>query len=229
MQGPLQHIACDCCSYRKEQDINDENTTSASSHINYIHLSSPNKNHRLSIMHKEFQKAQRQVCKLQACLSEATAAVGEVVSLDTPESLKSIMTKNESSVHKKFPPDSFARLFWDEQKKAATVSPSNGMRWHPLIIKWCIHLRHLSSGCYEALQKSGCLTFPSQRTLREYTHIANAGSGFSTAIDQQLIDEAELSTCTKWKKCVALLLDKMHIREDLVYNKFTGMLRLIVL
>ena len=89
------------------------------------------------------------------------------------------------------------------------------------MIKWCIHLQHHSSGCYEALRKSGCISLPSQRTLRDYTHIAAAGSGFSTAVDQQLIDAAELVTCPEWKKCVVVLLDEMHIREDLVYNKFS--------
>ena len=93
--------------------------------------------------------------RLQTRLSEATAAIGEVVSQDTHESLVSIMAENESSVHENFPPDSFGRIFWDQQKKAAAQPTSKGMRWHPLMIKWCIHLRHLSSGCYEALRKSG--------------------------------------------------------------------------
>ena len=156
-------------------------------------------------------------------LSETTAEVGEVVSQDTHESLVSIMAECESSIHENFPPDSFGRIFWDQQRKAASLSTASGMRWHPLMIKWCIHLRHHSSGCYEALRKSGCLSLPSQRTLRDYTHIVAAGSAFSVGVDQQLIDAAEIRTCPDWKKCVVVLLDEMHIREDLVYNKFTGM------
>ena len=198
-----------------------ENGTSASSHVNYLHLSSPEKNRRLSTLHKAVRTVQRQVGRLQVCLAEATEAVGEVVAPDTHKSLQSIMTENESSVYENFPPDSFGRIFWDQQKKAAKVS-SSGMRWHPLIIKWCIHLRHLSSGCYEALRKTGCLSLPSQRTLRDYTHFAKAISGFSTAVDKQLIEAAEIATCPEWKKCVVILQDEMHIREDLVYNKFTG-------
>ena len=199
-----------------------ENCTSASSHVNYVHLSSPEKNRRLSTLHQAVRTAQRQVGRLQARLTEATVAVGEVVAPDTHESLRSIMTENESSVYKSFPHDSFGRIFWDQQKKAAEVSTSSRMRWHPLIIKWCIHLRHLSSGCYEAMRKTGCLSLPSQRTLRDYTHFAKAVSGFSTAVDQQLIEAAEIATCPEWKKCVVVLLDEMNIREDLVYNKFTG-------
>ena len=81
-------------------------------------------------------------------------AVGEAGLQDTHENVLSIMAKNESSINENFPPNSFGRLFWNEQKKAAAVARSNGMRWHPLMIKWCIYLRHLSCGCYEKDYKS---------------------------------------------------------------------------
>ena len=35
-------------------------------------------------------------------------------------------------------------------------------------------------------------------------HFAKAVSGFSTAVDQQLIEAAEIATCPEWKKCVLL-------------------------
>ena len=75
-----------------------ENGTSASSHVNYIHLSSPEKNRRLSTLHQAVRTVERQVGRLRARLTEATAAVGEVVAPDTHESLQLIMTENESSV-----------------------------------------------------------------------------------------------------------------------------------
>ena len=90
------------------------------------------------------------------------------------------------------------------------------------MIKWCLHLRPLSSSSYEALRKSGCLSLPSQRTLRDYAHYAKAEAGFSTAVDEQLIGASEVATCPEWKKCVLIIMDEMHIREDLVYNKFSG-------
>ena len=33
---------------------------------------------------------------------------------------------------------------------------------------------------------------------------------------------ANLSTCHEWQKLTVLLLDEMHIREDLVYDKHSG-------
>lgn len=90
------------------------------------------------------------------------------------------------------------------------------------MIKWCLYLRHLSSSGYEALKKSGCISLPSQRKCRDYTHYVRATTGFFTNVDKQLIAAAEIATCADWEKCVVLLMDEMHIREDLVYNKTSG-------
>jgi hypothetical protein len=128
-----------------------------------MHLCSPDKTRDRQNDASSATNMNRQVNLLQTRLSEATAAIGTVVSQDTKERLVSITANNESAVHENYPPDSFSRIFWDQQKKAA-LSTSSGMRWHPLIIK---HLRHLSSGYYEALRKSGCIALPSQRTLRD--------------------------------------------------------------
>ena len=96
--------------------------------------------------------------------------------------------------------------------------------WHPLMIKWCLYLRHLSGKAYETLRASGCVKLPSQRTLRDYTHCVNATTGFSTAVDQQLMQVAEISKCPEWKKYVVLVIDEMYIKEDLVYDKNSGAL-----
>ena len=80
-----------------------------------------------------------------------------------------------------------------------------------------------SSGAYEALRDSGCIKLPSQRTLRDYTHYVEACTGFSSEVDQMLIKASKVeSCCPEREKCVILLLDEMHIREDLVFDKHTG-------
>ena len=92
---------------------------------------------------------------------------------------------------------------------------------------WCyamssIVYMHRSSGAYEALRSSGCLRLPSQRTLRDSTHYAQASTGFSTEVDRMLMQAAKVSTCPEQEKCTILLLDEMQIREDLVFDKHTG-------
>ena len=37
-----------------------------------------------------------------------------------------------------------------------------------------------------------------------------------------LMEAAEVSTCPEHNRCVILLLDEMHVREDLVYDKHKG-------
>ena len=108
--------------------------------------------------------------------------------------------------------------------KAASVKDARAMRWHPLMVKWCLYLQHKSSGAYELMRESGVIKLPSQRTLKDYTHYIQATPGFSPKVDQQFMEAAEIATCPEFKKYVFLLLDEMHVKEDLVYDKHTGML-----
>lgn len=72
------------------------------------------------------------------------------------------------------------------------------------------------------LRETGTITLPSQRTLRDYTYHTNATVGFSHEVDQQLKIAAKLPLCEERDKCVILIFDEMHIREDLTYDKHTG-------
>ena len=134
----------------------------------------------------------------------------------------SCMNDGEDEVLAKFPEGSFQRLFWQQQKKASATPDKRGFRWHPLMIKWCLYLRHLSGKAYETIRESGCIRLPSQRTLRDYSHCVKASAGYSSDVDLQLIRAANILTCPEWHKFVILLIDEMYIREDLVYNKHTG-------
>lgn len=80
------------------------------------------------------------------------------------------------------------------------------------------------SGAYDTLRSSGIIQLPSQRTLRDYIHHFQAKVGFSEEVEQQLVSHPDLRDAEEWKRHVILLLDEMHIQEDLVYNKHTGAL-----
>ena len=64
--------------------------------------------------------------------------------------------------------------------------------------------RPTTRGAYEDLRKSGCLSLPSQRTLSDYTHYASAKSGFSMAVDYQLIDAAQIKTWRANEMCYTI-------------------------
>ena len=61
-----------------------------------------------------------------------------------------------------------------------------------------------------------------QRTLRDYTHYILTRIGFSAEVDQYLISSIDLSS--ERKRYVILVMDEVHMKEDLVYNKHSGKL-----
>ena len=116
-----------------------------------------------------------------------------------------------------------------QQQKASVFTNACSMWWDTLIIGWCLCLRRRA---YEMLQESGWVTLPSQRTLRDYTHYVNSTTGFSTEVDKQLMAAAKAERSGEWEgwkigrvgECVVLIMDKMHAKEDLVYDKHSGTL-----
>ena len=102
------------------------------------------------------------------------------------------------------------------------------MRWDPLMIRWSLYLRHLSSGAYETLRESGVIKLPSQRTLRDYTYHTAATTGFSPDVDKHLMDTARIDSCPERVKYVIIIMDEMHVKEDLVYDKHTGILLTVI-
>ncbi len=92
-----------------------------------------------------------------------------------------------------YPEDSFQIMFWEQQERAASLKDSRSMRWHPLFVKWCLYLRHISGKAYEMMRDSKCVYLPSQRTLRDYTHHTAANTGFSADVDKQIRDAVDIS------------------------------------
>lgn len=140
------------------------------------------------------------------------------------DDLCQIMKQSARDVAQSHPPGSFARIFWENQQRASSVADARNMRWDPLMVRWCLYLRHLSSSAYEMVRESGIIKLPSQRTLRDYTHHTKAIVGFSNDVDKQVVAAANLDSCEEREKYVLLIMDEMHIREDLVYDKQTGII-----
>ena len=222
-----------CCSYRnslrallshEKRKHTSAERTHPSSHTPYRSLSTSEKITRLHRLHTLQRSTHKQLERLKAKLAAAVERNGSPVDEHMHKDLTTIVAAQSPYIESTYPPDSFQRLFWEQQKQANSCKDARSMRWHPLMIKWCVYLRHLSSSAYETLRDSGCVTLPSQRTLRDYTHYVPAIIGFSAAVDKQLLETANICECQEWEKYVALILDEMHIKEDLVFDKHTGML-----
>ena len=168
------------------------------------------------------QVAEEQLAKAQQ-ISDQYIEVDEEVHND----LLTIINENAADINKALPNNSFSQLFWKQQIDALLCSNLKQMRWHPLVIRWCLSIKLRSPSTYEAMCKSGLLKLPSQRTLglRDYTHVIKPSSGFSDEVDEMLMKEGRINEIEEWQKHVVLIFDEMHIKEDLVFDKTTGELK----
>lgn len=150
--------------------------------------------------------SQRKIARLTRRIDEQTAVSGVRLDDGMNDDLKTIIKEEEKGVLERYPKDSFLYLFWQHQKEALSKNPK-GTRWHPMMIRWCLYLRHQSNKAYDVLRDSG-IALPSQRTLRDYTHCFF----FSKDVDQQLVLASRILTCEEWEKYVVVLVDEMYIR-----------------
>ena len=196
--------------------------TTSHKFANNRYLDTPQKAGKLKSLQARASVAEKEVQKLRLRIKESAELIG--VNVDKPLhcDLLSIMEKENDSVKDKFPEGTFRRLFWEEQLKAAKVNDSRQMRWHPMMIRWCLNLKLLSSSTYHSLRTSGFIKLPSERTLRDYTHFFKSRSGFQPEVDRMLLEEASMKGLPDWKKHVVLLFDEMKVRESLVYDKHSA-------
>ena len=224
-----------CAKYRntlraiasRKRSQNTLHSSDLTSHMNYRYLTDSEKIERMKKQRSELRRTKLQRDQLIEKLERFTQSQGASVDTGLHNDLCRIIN-NEQGAISKLPEDSFKRLFWEQQSEAAlkknqtSKSDCRGMRWHPLMIRWCLYLRHQSQKAYESV--CDVISLPSQRTLRDYTHFCASSSGFSTNVDKQLTHAASMHTLEDWQKNVILLLDEMHIKENLVYDKHTGTL-----
>ena len=196
----------------------------STSHTNIRYLNTPEKKSRIISTKKRAQVAENEVSKLQANIKELTENRGELVDNELHKDLLGLMNENSERINTIYPEGSFANLFWKEQLKAASVKDPRQVRWHPLVIRWCLNLKLMSSSAYHATRTAGFIKLPSERTLRDYTHYFKHQSGYQLEVSKQLRmqKKAKVKDLPENKRHVSLILDEMKIRENLVYNKFDG-------
>ena len=113
----------------------------------------------------------------------------------------------------------FMSLFWQEQKKLLSSSKT-GVRYHPMLIRYCLSLAAKSPSCYEELRDSNILILPSQRTLRDYKNFIRPKRGFQDHVVEEL--QKLTNSYFDVQRYVVLLFDEMKINSNLVFDKVTG-------
>lgn len=74
-------------------------------------------------------------------IEEKAEVMGVTLDSDTHADMISMM-KSSAGFFENLPEDSFRQLFWSQQLKAASKKNARCMKWHPLMIRWCLSLRH---------------------------------------------------------------------------------------
>ena len=113
----------------------------------------------------------------------------------------------------------FMNLFWQQQKKLFSSSKT-GIRYHPMIIRFCLSLAAKSTSCYEGLRNSRVLVLPSQRRLKDYRNAIRPQRGFQEEVVEELNDIT--SSYFDVQRYVVLLFDEMKVMSNLVLDKNTG-------
>ena len=207
--------------HKKQINLTPTKRTSAVSRVKFRYFNTPEKVARLSSCSTEAKVAKKEVKRLKERLKELGEKEGIYVNNDLHSDLTEIIGDQTNEVRKAFSPGTFARLFWEQQMEARCTD-SRQVRWHPMIIKWCLSIKLRSSSSYSAFSNSGVLVLPCDRTLRDYTHFVKAQAGFSLEVDKQLQREAKLDSIPLYQRNVCLVFDEVKINEDLMYDKHSG-------
>lgn len=205
--------------WQKKKQRSPGRHTSTTSKTNFRYLNTPEKQERYKKLKHRSRTVER---RLSDVIAKQMQDKGVILEPEIHNDIERIMEEKTGEIRENYPEDSFRRLFWEQQLNALKTKEKRQLRWHPAIIKWCLHLKFKSSGAYHVLRSTGVLTLPSERTLRDYTHWVKGGVGFKSDVNEQLIKEANVQE--EKDKYIVLVFDEMKIREDLVFNKHTSQL-----
>ena len=163
--------------------------------------------------------ALNEVAKLSVKVSKLIVNEGVRVAQDEEQIVKEVM-KNQLNT---FDENTPMRLLWQQQYEQSQKSPK-GMRWHPLIIRWCLSIYQSSPATYRhiASKRNNFLVLPHVNTLKKYINFTDPMTGFNPDIIKQLIKDSKLEILEEYQKNVSLLFDEMKIQSNLVYKKSTG-------
>ena len=185
------------------------------SHANYRWLSA----HKLRLRLKSVAKALRSLSKSRQRLSMKLKRLIAKQGVDLTEEDSSDIERVVDGAYKAFSPESFEHLLLQQQKKFNSLSKKSSMRWHPLIIRFALHIQYSSSAALGQFLK-----LLSTRLLRDYTHWTKFQVGISASSIQCLMKEMIHEGLNPEGLKVGIIIDEMKIKSGLVFSKSSGML-----
>ena len=201
------------------KEANSTAAVNPSSHTNYRYLSNEDLKKRLTNVQNERRVAEKRLKQLKDQLNAKIDEEGVDLAEEDIDDLSEIFAQADQETTK-LTREHFQRVFWEQQKEYNELGDKRRIRWHPLMIRFALNLRYLSSSAYRAL--SNFIALPSKRTLCDYTHVIQVTSGVSYAMINRFKDDA--SGHAAMQNMVGLLFDEMKVKSGLVFNKKSGKL-----
>ena len=125
----------------KQQTKGTASCCEASSKANYCYLITPEKHKRLLSLRAQSLKAKQNAAYLHKRINDLIRQSEIEVDKDLDDDIIKILEEHQDAIEKEHSPDSVQRLFWKEQKKARAQQKSSSMRWHPMMVRWCLNLK----------------------------------------------------------------------------------------
>uniref|UniRef100_A0A7M5VE59 Uncharacterized protein n=1 Tax=Clytia hemisphaerica TaxID=252671 RepID=A0A7M5VE59_9CNID len=207
----FQPIRCDSCNlYRKTLlKISSRQKNVLSSAVKKTRpLSSCNKRQlrkRLFENKSQIRELQKQKRKLEKQVARSVKRDG----IQLEKSTHKLVSRLSKTCP--FPKDSVMYLLWEQQRKACRLSKMKSMRWHPIIIRWCLGIYLKSPGAYDHIRDTGFLKLPHRTTLNQYTNFTDIGTGYNPDVIKRLYDDYKLDDMPEGHRICTLLFDEMKI------------------
>ena len=187
---------------------------SCSSHTRNDLLSQSQLRTKVEMLQASRQSLKRKNTSLEQKYNDLIQSDSVPVSPQLSDDLMTVMTAQ------KLPEGSMQKVFWEQQLQCLQRNRA-GYRWHPSVIRLCIALHSRSHAAYECLRKSGVLTLPSSKTLRDYTNFTKPTPGLNAEIVKRIATDCMLMSLPDFKRNVIIAFDEIHIKQGLVYDSNT--------
>ena len=162
---------------------------SVSSTTNLRYLTREELIERLSNAQNHKREALKKIAKLSKIVAASIEQEGATLG-DENHIVNEIFNETPHT----FAEDTPQFLLWQQQKEEASKKDSRGMRWHPLIIRWCLSIYHTSPAAYKQLanRRINFLRLPHVNTLNKYSNFTQPQTGFNPNILKELVLDAGL-------------------------------------
>lgn len=112
-------------------------------------------------LQRKVKLTKQQVQRLENKLKKLIETEGNVLKEKDAADMEKVFADVSSRIDKEFAEDSPQRILWEQQKKHNSLANKKQMRWHPLVIRFTLNLKYLSSSAYKAVPQSGFLNLSS--------------------------------------------------------------------